>query len=347
MKASYLVNNATNKLHARLKALDLKDLNISEYYRNYLEKYVDNFAFFMSLYSQLLIKALNKLEKPVNESTFADYGGGCGILSFLARETGFKTVIYNDINKNSVNETQIISAILNIEIDLYICGDVEVFVNEINRRNIKPDLICSFDVLEHIYDLEHWFRKIAEADSRFSLLFMTCANSGNPLVRHRLKKLHTDAEFKGGEKNIRNNDLFLDSSILKERERIIGDKFPDLKLSDIQFLALKTRGLRKDDIEKLVDLFIRTGEFPYIADHPTNTCDPYTGSWVERLIDLQQLKTIIRQSGLNVSISNSYYGYSAGRMLNVPKYILNQMISILGPQNLFFSPAFILETNKS
>jgi hypothetical protein len=46
-------------------------------------------------------------------------------------------------------------------------------------------------------------------------------------------------------------------------------------------LAKKTRGLMKDDIEKLVEEYIASGKITYQPDHPTNTCDPYTGNWAD------------------------------------------------------------------
>ena len=346
MEEHNIISKAIDKLFSKIKVLNLHNLNISEYNRNYLKKYIDNYSFYMSLYSQLLLKALKKLNKPISESSFIDYGGGCGMLSFLAKEIGFKIVVYNDINKNSINETQIISRHLDIAIDYYICGDIEEFINEINLYNIRPDLICSFDVLEHIYDLEFWIKTIANIKSEFSLLFMTSANSCNPFITNRLKKLHIKSEYKGVDKNIRCNDIYLNTSFLEERGRIIRNKFPDLNNNDINLLSLKSRGLRKDDIEKVVYDYIKTGEIFYNIKHPTNTCDPYTGSWTEKLIDLKKLKILIKCNNLKVDISNSFYSYSNNKILNVLKYLLNKLNRVLGPKILLFSPAYTLEIQK-
>ncbi|MCE5346782.1 MAG: class I SAM-dependent methyltransferase [Bacteroidales bacterium] len=346
MEDPNLITKAIDKLLSKLKLLNFQNLNISECCRNYLIKYLDNYSFYMSLYSQLLQKAFKKLDKPVSESTFIDYGGGCGILSFLAKEIGFGTVVYSDVFQISVNEAQLISRRLNITIDYYICGEVKEFTDKINLYNIRPDLICSFDVLEHIYDLESWIKTIADIETEFSLLFMTSANPCNPFIANRLKKMHIKSENKGFENNIRCNDMYLNTSSLEERERIIRNKFPDLKNDDIKRLALESRGLIKNDIEKVVCDYIKTGNIFYKIKHPTNTCDPYTGSWTEKLIDLKQLKIFIKDINLTVNISNSFYSYSDKKIINVFKYLLNQIIRVLGPKNLFFSPAFILEIQK-
>jgi Methyltransferase domain len=346
MEKYKIIHEAIKKLFSKIKLLNPVKLNISDSNRIYLIKYINNYSFYMYLYSQLLLKALKKLNKPVSESSFIDYGGGCGILSYLAKEIGFKTVVYNDIDKDSAIDTQTISRSLGISIDYYICGDIKELIDEINLYNIKPDLICSFDVLEHIYDLELWIKSVANIKSEFLLLFMTSANPGNPLIANRLKKLHIRTEYIGYKKNIKSGDKYLSTSFLEERKRIIRNKFPDLENTEINLLSLKSRGLRKDDIEKVVHEYIKTGEICYKMEHPTNTCDPYTGSWTEKLIDLKQLKIFIAKNNLIVNISNSLYGYSNNKILNTLKFLLNQLIRASGSENLFFSPTYTLEIQK-
>jgi hypothetical protein len=347
MKVNHAVREAVERLYSKLQIINPQDLPVSEYNKIYITKYLENYSFYMSCYFQLLQKAIRKLNKPVSESVFIDYGGGCGILSFLAKESGFKTVVYNDINKASVADTKTFSKSLGIEIDQYICGDAGEFVSEINKLKIKPDLICSFDVIEHIYDLESWIKTIVNIDTGFSLLCMTSANPLNPFIVARLKKLHKISEFQGTEKNIRLNNKFLNTSSLEERTKIIRNKYPELKENAINMLSEKSRGLRIDDIEILVTCYIETGNITYKISHPTNTCDPYTGNWTEKLIDLKQLKLFIRNQNLKVDLSNSFYSYSKNKVLNIPKFILNQLIRISGPGNLFFSPSFTLEIQKN
>jgi len=342
-----IILKAVDRFHSKLQALNPKYLEISDYNKDYLIKYLNNFYFYMSSYKQLLQKAVRKLIKPVSESTFIDYGGGCGLLSFLAKETGFRTVIYNDINNDSVKDAQHISKKLGITIDLFIPGDVDDLINEINNHSISPDLICSFDVLEHIYDLESWIKSIAGLNREFYLLFMTSANSCNPFIFKRLKNLHEKSEYQGYEKNIRHNESFLNTSFLEERKKIINNKFPGLKEEEVNLLALKSRGLIKDLIEKLAENYIGTGKVIYKIEHPTNTCDPYTGSWTEKLIDIKHLRRLITSYGLYTSISNSFYGYNNNKLLNAIKYMLNLAIRVTGPGNLLISPTFTLEICKS
>jgi 2-polyprenyl-3-methyl-5-hydroxy-6-metoxy-1,4-benzoquinol methylase len=342
-----IINDATARLSEKLKELNPQLLNISEYNKKYLLRYINNYNFYMSLYKQLLIKAVSKLPRPVSESIFIDYGGGCGILSFLAKEAGFKTVVYNDIYSVSATDAQAIASQLNVHIDNYITGDIETFVNEINRLNIKPDLICSFDVLEHIYNWRSWIKIITKINNPFSLLFMTSANSKNPFINYRLKKIQRTAEYKGFPEKEGWKESDLSTSFLEERKKIIATKFSHLTIEEVNRLAKISRGLIKEDIENLVNDFLLTGKITYQPTHPTNTCDPYTGNWAENLINTNELKDAASDNNLTIEITNSYYGYSNNNFLDFPKYLMNLMIKLTGKNNLFFSPMYVLEITKN
>jgi hypothetical protein len=175
---------------------------------------------------------------------------------------------------------------------------------------------------------------------------MTGTNSKNPVIINRLKRLQKRSEYEGCEKNIRYHDTHLNTSCLKQREIIIRNKFPELKNTELEFLSRKSRGLREDDIEKMVNDYIIKGETKYMIDHPTNTCDPYTGSWTEKLIDLEKLRTFIENNNLLVDITGSFYCYSNNKILNIIKFSLNQLIKISGQKSLFFSPTITLEIQK-
>ncbi len=340
------IDEAVNRFESKLRRINPAGLAISVYNQKYLEKYIHDFTFYMSLYAQLLLKALNKTDKPVSESTFIDYGGGCGILSFLAKEIGFQTVIYTDIYQVSVNDAQTISGELGIPIDHFWCEDIEGCVDRINKLNIRADLICSMDVLEHIYNLENWFNTLSLIRGNFTLLFMTSANSRNPYVSRRIKRLQTTAEHDGVEKTSGWKERDTSTSFLAVRQNMIRNNFPQLTDTDVDLLASGTRGLREDDIETVVKEYLQTGCINFRINHPTNTCDPYTGNWVEHLIDLKHLKEIIKKNNLAVEITNSKYGYSANKIFNIPKCILNQLIGLLGPRNLFLSHTYTLEVQR-
>ena len=342
-----IIETAIIRLYSKLKRLEIEELPISAYNKNYLKSYLGSYKFLMFQYQQMMVKAIQKLSKPIEKSVFIDYGGGCGMLSYLAKEVGFRNVIYNDLYEVSVNDAKIIAAKMEMAIDEFICGDVQEMVKYLEQVNIEVDLICSFDVLEHIYDLKQWFRSIVKIDHRFSLVFTTAANPENPFITNRLMKLHRKVELKGILKDEGWKEIDLSTAYFEERKKIIANYNDELTSSAVEYLAKMTRGLRKEDILMLIDQYTNAGEINYEIDHPTNTCDPYTGNWAEHLINLKKLKIFLESLHLEVDFTNSYYGYSSNKLLNAPKFILNFFIKILGKNHLFFSPTYTLEVQKT
>lgn len=344
---SEITDLAISRLILKLGKLNPEDLPVSAYNKKYLSRYIHDLSFYMPVYKQLMVKALNNLQVPVEEAVFVDYGGGSGLLSFLAYETGFKSVIYTDIFPPSVEDAQVIADKLGVKVDRFICGDVDRIVAELNKLEIKPHLICSIDVLEHIYDLNNWFREIYKINSNFRLVFMTSANPLNPFIKHRLRRAHRVTEYQGHQRHEGWKDDALHTSFLQARREIIHNSFPGIDKDTIDALARQTRGLRKDDIVRVVSDFLETGEMKYHIKDPTNTCDPFNGNWSEHLINLKELRQIIVDSGMTVKLTNSYYSYSGNAMLNLPKYLLNLFLRTGNNQNLWFSPTYSVEACKS
>lgn len=343
MKSEILINNAINNLSDKLRDLDLDSLSISDYNKRYLKDYIDNYDFFMPLYKKLLVKVIHKLSKPINESSFVDYGGGCGILTFLAIEMGFQKVIYNDIYEVSTNDVAIIAKEIDLKVDEFITGGISQFVSFVKERNIQIDHICSFDVLEHIYDLKSWVTKISQLTKPFTICFMTSANSSNPYVNRKLKKIHYKAEYLGSKKKKGWKERDTHLPFLEIRKKMIEERFKNLEQDKILLLAKNTRGLFGEDILSYAKKQLENKTFKDNLIHATNTCDPYTGNWAEHIIDLKKLRKLIENDNTKVKFTNSFYSYSSNKVLNLPKYIINFIMKILGEQNLFLSPSYTLE----
>jgi 2-polyprenyl-3-methyl-5-hydroxy-6-metoxy-1,4-benzoquinol methylase len=338
-----VINKAIDSVSIKLRSLNTETLSISDYNKRYLKDYIDNLVFFMPLYKTLLEKVVCNLQKPITESSFVDYGGGCGILTFLAVELGFKKVIYNDIYEVSTEDVKVITTVLNLKVDAFVTGDISQFINFINKKNIKVDHICSFDVLEHIYDLEDWFTKIKEIQKPFSLCFMTSANSSNPYTNRKLKKIHYNAEYVGSKKKKGWKERDSNLPFLELRQKMIAEKFTDIPQEKISILAKNTRGLFGEDIFKEVTHQLKTSHFSIKEKHPTNTCDPLTGNWAEHIIDIKSLKKRIQDKNTTVRFTNSFYSYSNNKVLNLPKKGINLLMKMLGEQSLFLSPSYTLE----
>ncbi len=337
------IDIAITNLSRKLRRLDVEGLAISDYNKRYLKEYIDNLSFFMPLYKSLLEKVCCQLSKPISESCFVDYGGGCGILTFLAIELGFKEVIYNDIYEVSTNDVTIISKELHLKVNHFVTGDISQCISFIKENNITIDHICSFDVLEHIYNLEDWFGKVKELSKPFSLCFMTSANSSNPYINRKLKKIHYKAEYIGSKKGKGWKERDSNAPFIEIRRNIILEKFPDLNHEKLHMFAKNTRGLYGNDILEFVAQQIETGVFKQAIKHPTNTCDPLTGNWAEHIIDIKNLKNSIEDQHTSVKFTNSFYSYSNHKLFNLPKYVINFLMKLLGEQSLFLSPSYTLE----
>lgn len=327
----------------KISKLKLDELNVSDYNKRYLSEYCNNSKLFSSLYADLLLKSISKLTKPINQSTLVDYGGGCGLLSYTAKELGFKSVIYNDIYDVSVTDTQKISKALNSNIDFFICGDINEVLSTLENHQITPDIFSSFDVLEHIYDLKDWFNTFKTIDYPCSLCFMTSANGANLYVRKKLQKIHYQAEFVGKEKKYgwKERDSYL--PFVEIRKNIIKEYKSDLDEITVEKLATKSRGLIKQDIKKIVDEYCAKETISYKLPYITNTCDPNTGNWAENIIDLKPFRKMLVDSQTKVKFTNSKYGYGSSKVANFIKFLLNLLIGVLGKENLFFSHTYTLE----
>ena len=342
-KDTLLIKMAISKLELKLRKLDVSSLDISAYNQRYLKDYIDNFYFFMPLYEQLLQKTIQKLSAPITQSSFIDYGGGCGILSFLAVELGFETVIYNDIYEVSTNDVKSIATTIDASIDHFVTGDIHQLVAYLKTHKCKVDVMSSFDVLEHIYDLKDWFSGVQQISKPFSICFMTSANASNPYIRRKLKRIHIKAEYEGSKRAASWKERDANRPFLAIRKEMIAHNFKDLSEDKILRLAQNTRGLFGEDIITACQKQIATGTYVAAIEHPTNTCDPYTGNWAEHCIDLKQLKKELSNSHTQVKFTNSFYSYSNHTFFNFPKYILNFLMKVFGRERLFLSPSYTLE----
>lgn len=338
-----LIESVLKTLLEKLTSLNIKEIGISEYNQRYMSEYIADYSFYAPLYQQLLTSAINELSLPIEESVFVDYGGGCGFLSLLAKEIGFKQVIYSDIYDISLNDAKLIAEKTNVKIDHFILGNIDELVDEITHRKLSPDLICSFAVLEHIYNLDEWFSSLSKLNNSYCLVFMTSANPYNPFIRHRLMKLQRIAEYQGIEEywGIKKRDLKI--PFLLARKDIIKEIMTDVDDATLEYLAKETRGLDQKDIKREIEQFKITGTLHYKIKHPTNTCDPYTGNWAENLIDIPALKRLLKRLNYQTEVTSGLYSFTKNRKLNFVKSILNQFIKINSSFGLYLSATYILK----
>ncbi|MFN3404012.1 MAG: hypothetical protein ACK40G_07945 [Cytophagaceae bacterium] len=203
------------------------------------------------------------------------------------------------------------------------------------------------DVLKHIYNLNEWFEKAYKINGSFAIIFMTSANPHNPFIRKRILKLHFRAEHLGRKKTEGWKERDIEKPFYEIHKQLIKEFAPQLSENEIIFLARETRGQRQDDIQISTNEYINTGSISYKPDHPSNTCDPYTGNWTERLLYPIQLKELVQSKGFKGSYTNSFYCYSKHKKLNLVKFLLKIFIKIIGQTNLLLSPSYTITALKS
>lgn len=340
----YRLERSAAVVAERLRAMDCDALNVSDYTKKYMHGYVRNIRGVLQIYTYLLYLAMKSRDKfDVGGSVFVDYGGGTGIMSLLAREMGFGTVLYVDIYEVSCRDAELIAGVIGAKADRYVCGDIDALCDYVSDSGVVVDILVSYDVIEHIYDIESFFSKIGLLNTGgLVAVCASSANAHNPFIRRRRMRSHrkTERQDRLHEWGHKERDSL--RSYLDIRREIISGLVPDLPIDILERMARNTRGLNKDDIEQCVRQYVEAGDFTYRPDHPTNTCDPYTGNWNERLMHFSYLKGVMERNDFAFSCVCGYYGYSLSALRRACKFIFNALITLLGRNGVVVAPYYVL-----
>ena len=342
------IDKAAGRLHKRLSDLNVNMLEISDYNKKYLKKHLSNIRSTLRKYSHILSWSVADSKVALNRFVFIDYGGGTGILSLLAKELGIGTVIYNDIYDVSCRDAKVIGQATGIEGDYYLEGDIDELINFLRMRSISCHAIASYDVIEHIYNIEEFLTKISSlSDTAFSVVMASGANPHNPFIKRKIVKQHLKAEFEDQEKERGHKERDCPEAYFKLRKKIISNYDQSLSNTEAVNLSKATRGLIESEIGKCVEEYLRTGEISRQPNHPTNTCDPYTGNWAEQLMDTKHLRGILLKKGFSVDIKPGYYsGTSRSHFRRSAAIVLNLLIALLKQRGLVFSPFYTIYARK-
>jgi hypothetical protein len=331
------------RLHKKLTGLDLKSLKISEYNQRYLGGRIASLEGYLELYGRLLHLCLSGKQILPEHFVLVDYGGGSGLISFLAAEMGIGTVIYHDIYEVSCTDVEYLSKALGLTLHHIVCGDVGELVSYLQENSISVNAITSYDVLEHIYDVESHFNTLScLSDSGMRIVYASGANMANPRCVRYVKKRQIEAECTNREKHWGHKERDSLQSFFNVRKNMISAYAPDLNAELVEQLARSTRGLKQRDIEKCVDEFRLRGSITYHIDHPTNTCDPYTGNWCEHLMALDWLEHIVRKAGFSAEIMPGRYHTRGSLLKECVQMFLNTMIQLLGRRGMFIAPYYVV-----
>lgn len=338
---------AADRLSRRLLTLNPKELGISEYTQKYLRGYLQGIRGVLQTNSYLLAWALTNTQIPRGKFVFVDYGGGCGILSLLATELGIGTVIYNDIYDVSCRDAQRIAEVLQLQAQAYVYGDINELIKYLHHNTLSVNAIASYDVIEHIYDIGGYLRQLSSLSRQaLRIVFASGANRHNPWVCRRIMQSHREVEYFHRKKTWGHKERDALDSYLAIRKKIVSACNSTLSEEQVDLIAKATRGLIERDIEQCVEEYNRTGKISYTPDHPTNTCDPYTGNWNEHLMETASIERIFREECFDVKIMNGYYAFSSQWYKQAIKHVLNLAISILGKNGIVLAPYYIVYAQR-
>ena len=340
------ISAASDVLFEKLSALAVDRIDLSDYNKAYVRRYQAKLRSNLQRLAYILAWALDSSKKLVNDTVLLDYGGGAGLLTLLAIECGVGRVIYNDIYDVSCVDAETIGNALGNHADYYIRGDIGEVIEFLDVRSISCDVVVTSDVVEHIHDVDGFFGMLHRlSKGHLSVTMSTHANPLNPFLRRTLMKKqwtveNVDREYTAGHKK---RDS-LKSYLSVRREVILDHANGVLSEAQVDDLAQRTRGMIREEIRAAVETHINTGELPAPPAHPTNTCDPVTGNWADRLVDPRELQRKLTRAGFSVDIRSGYYGRPVGLAKKLVASALDLLIRLSGLHGTRLAPFFLLHS---
>lgn len=324
---SALIERQAQVLYQKLFDLPVQELNLPTVALNYyVGKHHDRKFFSVQTAAELLYRSVKLKGKPLEELVIMEYGAGMGSLFLLAKMIGVKTVVYNDIMEEMSEAAGIISKYLKIPIDIFITGGHRETLAQLNAKKIQCDIILSRNVVEHIYDLNDFYYSMSTDQPNALIYFSTTANYQNPAMLWYHKKIHKRFE----------------QEYLPKRKVLIQKALGQLPEPELETLALATRGLAMDDLEKAIQEYKQRKTLPDPNRFYTNTCDPENGLWQEQIIKVEDYKNIIEPKGYQLTVLPAFWDthYNSG-LKNVVGKTMNFFTGLLGQKGGLTTTAFI------
>lgn len=316
---------------ALLRAKGPEVLTPGTYPHRYLQHITHHALYYSHVYAQLLNLLLASARRSRKELSLLDYGAGNGLLGLLACYTGFGTVYLNDQDSVFLSSARQLAAAFGLHPAGCIEGGAGQVLSFFSGRR-PPDLLAGSDVIEHIYDLPGFIHALHPLNPQLLCALSTACNPFNPLLQRRFRNIQLRDEWEGGTPDI--HPLFAGAPIEPFRvirARIIRETAQGrLTEQEVEKLVQATRGLIQADIVQAVRQYLHTGTLPPTPLHPTNTCDPLTGSWSERMLSVDEYRVLFRQSGFSLSIHDGFYNQYDKGTTCLLRWMANRFIPFSG-----------------
>ncbi len=329
-----LINDKANILYQKLLVLDISDADIDEFGKYYFTNHHTGKRLIFSIQSSayIIYNSVKQHNKPVQETSFIDYGAGLGTLFLLAGMVSFKKVYFNDYFPQWADYAKIICDKLDISIDDFISGDIDAVIDYCKANNMHIDIVASRNVVEHIYKLRDFYSKLYQSGITTLCYSTTTANYHNLAMRLKHYWHHYQVEKK---------------QYRKQRTAHIKELVPAINNTDLNALVNLTRGRAFTDFSNAVDQYFKKQPIPAVEFLYSNTCDCTTGVWAENLITRQNYSDIIQQSGFTFEYTAGFWDthYKYG-IVNLITGLLNRIIKMSGKKGYWFAPFVNITASK-
>jgi 2-polyprenyl-3-methyl-5-hydroxy-6-metoxy-1,4-benzoquinol methylase len=329
----------------KLSAVDVSTVTADAYAQQYLKDLLQHTIHYLNLYALVLDKAFEASNKKIEEASLLDFGCGNGLLALYAKYCGVKQVFASDMSEPFLLAAKQLGHQLQVEIDGWILGDEKLLLQNFTDKQL--DIVVGTDVIEHVYSLDSLFKTIKQLNKEMVTVFTTASVAENPFKSRQLKKLMLKDELVGSnELHSAYSNEFAGLPFLTIRKKLIAVKYPSLKEEEVNELAFASRGLIEYDIYKDVEEYLATNKLPLPIKHPTNTCDPITGSWTERLLTLKEYKQLYKRYQFSLQVETGFYNAFEKNMKSMLSSILNKVISFFREKAVTISPFIFLIGKK-
>lgn len=338
---------AARQLEKDICQLDIQKLDVHEAVLSYLRFDLQKIQYVSECNAFMLYHILSDRQNINPQTLIIDHGAGIGLFALLVKRMGLSCLCH-DISPEYIAGIKQLGHILNAQPDEYVVGDTNELVHFCRQGKLEVSALASRNVIEHLPDYKSFFKGIHQiASAGFTMLITTSANIHNPIVRHIHKKIHYQYENYGSNSDMDNPTLNSRNCGMALRKEILAESFPHLSDDILEVLAKNNRGFTKENILQRVQTYLNTGYLPDPLDHPTNTCDPITGVWVERLVPVADYRQAALDAGFRFQTLKGFYNtHYSKSVYNWAAQWMNKMLNLLPGDHVAFSPFLAMKLSQ-
>lgn len=331
--------HAAKRLAHDIRKLKVESLPVHESVKSYFRFDLGKLDYVSECNAFMLYHCLSDRNEIHPDMVIVDHGAGIGFFALLVCRMGLQCICH-DISNEYIEGIKILGQHLDAEPEHFVVGDTHHLITYCTNQRIRPIALASRNVIEHLPDYRSFFKEIHKLSSPgFSMVLTTSANQHNPLVLAIHRKIHHRYEHVGSNTDMDNPTLNTANCGIKIRTKIIQDTFPEIDSENLANLAILTRGYLQNEIIQQVKEFQLTARYPIPIKHPSNTRDPITGAWVERLVAVSEYRKAANEAGFKFETQLGFYNtYYTKFYKNFLTKILNRLLPYLPQTWVALSP---------